>query len=657
MSAVPLWTPSPSRVAASHLTHFQQQWQEHTGEEWADYFAMHRHSVQHAEAFWAYYLQYSQLPFGGKCKAVMQGTMPNVQWFAGLTTNYARAALYPAGIDDDDAAILALSEGSEGGEGGGEEWTFAQLRQAVCTCAAMMRQHGVGDGDRIAALVSNTPEAVVILLAAASIGAVFSSCSPDFGAEAAGARFGQIAPKLLFAHAGYVYNGKWFSTAKTIQQLTEALPSVVQTIVIHPKKSPPPPLSNTATTWADWMATPAPLAELAFADVGFDHPLYILYSSGTTGEPKAIIHRTGGVMLKHHSEHRLHSNLSPRDRALYFTTCGWMMWNWLVSGLLLGECIVLYDGSPAHPQLAALWLQAARWRINFVGTSARYIHSCKDASLDLQEQMAGDWLRTVAVTGSPLSDAGFSWVYAHVHADVHLCVISGGTDIVGCFLHGNVNLPVYARQMQVATLGCDIAAYSPAGEAVEQAVGELVCRNAVPSMPLAFVADDEQKRYHAAYFHTFANVWQHGDLLETTAERGFIIHGRSDATLNPSGVRIGTAELYQVLDGVPAVVEAAAVGKQQDDEQVIWLFVVLADGYALDDALRAEIKNRLRSAASPRHVPQRIFAVRQLPQTRSGKLMEVAISQLVNGREISNRSAMANPAALDDIQDVIAQVE
>ena len=645
--ATPLWTPSPERCQASAMEAFRRAVEAKHGQSLPDYDALHAWSVAQPAEFWRSYADFAGLHMLRNAPQVMSDDpMPHTRWFDGVTLNYAEQMLFPADLEDDHAdAIIAVTE-----TGHNRRYNYQQLRQEVQRCAAALEAAGVGTGDRVAAYVGNVAETVVLMLACASRGAIFSSCSPDFGEKAALARFGQIEPSVLVASDSYFYGGKRFETVESVLQLSRDIPSVHTTVFIpYPGEAA---VRSDVLIWQDWLED-APKRPLHFEALPFDHPLYILYSSGTTGLPKAIVHRAGGALLSHHKEHRLHCDIRPDDSVLYFTTCGWMMWNWLVSVLAQGARIVLYEGSPSHPSLERLWQLVEELQLSFFGTSARFIHGCKDAGMRPSELADLSALRCIASTGSPLSPAGFAWVYEAVKADLHLASISGGTDIVSCFMLGNPTLPVYEGQIQSPGLGVDLVAYNDAGQAVSQEPGELICRQPLPSMPLKFWNDPDFSRYHGAYFDTFPGVWRHGDLIEITAQGGVIVYGRSDATLNPGGVRIGTAELYRPLEEMEEVLEAAAVSKRQDGDEVIWLFVVLRAGVNLDEALEKRIRSTLRQQASPRHVPKTILQVPALPRTRSGKMMEIAVARLINGQSVPNREVIANPEALDAIAEVV----
>ncbi len=646
----PLWTPSPQRVAQSNLERFQNAAQARFGLELPDYAALHAWSVQRSADFWAFYAEWAGLRLSEPETVLSNDPMPYTRWFEGSSLNYAEKLLYPPGLASSlQAAVIAMTE-----TGAEQILSYAELRVLVARCAEALKREGVVEGDRVAAFACNLPETLAVLLASASLGAIFTSCSPDFGFEAAHARFGQIEPKALFASPLYFYGGKRFETLVTVQKLSENLPSLKR-VVLLPYPGEAMPAREGFIPWEDWLEPNAP--ELSFAQLPFDHPLYILFSSGTTGLPKAIVHRAGGALLKHHTEHKLHSDIKPGDRVFFFTTCGWMMWNWLASVLAQGATLVQFEGSPAHPDLEVLWKLAEKHGVSFFGASARYLHSLQSEGLEPKARRDLSQLRTLASTGSPLSSAGFRYVYDAIKDDLHLASISGGTDIVGCFMLGVPTRPVYLGQIQGPALGVDLAALGENGQPVLGEPGELVCRNPVPSMPLKFWNDPDFEHYLSAYFDLYPGLWRHGDLIELTLQGGVVVYGRSDATLNPGGVRIGTAELYRPLEPLSEVLEATAVGKKEGEDEVIWLFVVLQEGVTLTPELERRIRSAIRTHASPRHVPGRILAVSQLPRTRSGKAMEIAVSRLVNGQSVPNREVMANPEALDEIGRVLGERE
>ncbi len=647
-SRVPLWTPDAERVSASALEAFRLAAAAVAGRELRDYDELHAWSVAEPELFWPALARFLALPLGGSARrAVSDGPMVEAAWFEGATLNFAEALLYPRAVTDpDQTAIIALSETDFTGE---RRLSYRELRALVARVAGALRASGVGPGDQVVAFAANVPETVAVLLACAGIGAVFATCSPDFGEAAAAARFGQLAPKLLFATTVYRYGGKRFDTSKAVAALARELAVDVVRLPSHGEEDAT--AEAPGASWEEWLARGPERTALELSALPFDQPLYVLFSSGTTGKPKALVHRAGGALLTHAKEQRLHLDIRPGDTVVYFTTCGWMMWNWLVSVLAQGAAAVLYDGSPSHPDPTALLEAADRLGFTLFGTSARFVHALMAAGVTPRERFALERLRTVAVTGSPLATAGYAYIYDSFKPDLHLASVSGGTDIVGCFMIGVPTLPVYAGELQRPALGVDLAVYDETGTELSEGPGELVCRKPLPSMPLRLVDDPTGSRYRAAYFEAFPGVWRHGDLIERTPTGGVIVHGRSDATLNPGGVRIGTAEIYRPLEAVGEVVEAAAVGRQEPGsvDQEIWLFVVL-EGSALTRELAATIRAVLRSEASPRHVPKRIFSLSELPRTRSGKPMELAIAQLVNRGALTNLEVIANPEVLREVE-------
>ncbi len=637
----PLWTPPRARVAASAMEAFRLAGERATAASLPDYAALHAWSVARPDEFWGLLAEKLELPFRSRAATVRStDPMPHTRWFEGGTLNYAEALLHPRGVAADAVAIVSAVEG-----GGETSLTWPELRDATARTRAALLAAGVGEGDAVAAFAANLPEAVITLLACASLGAVFTSCSPDFGAEAAAARFEQVGPKVLVASGAYRYGGKLMDRSETVAALRRRLKTLVQTVeLVYPGEGPR--LAG-APTWDEWLAGAA--GPLEFTALPFDHPLYVLYSSGTTGAPKAMVHRAGGALLTHRKEHALHSDIGPGDVVYYFTTTGWMMWNWLVSALASGATVVLFDGSPAWPDPQVTFRLAERLGVTFFGTSARFIQELSRQGLSPGEACDLSALRTLASTGSPLSPHGFEYVYRAVKQDLHLASISGGTDIVSCFMLGVPTLPVYAGEIQGPGLGVDLRVFDESGNDVTGEPGELVCGSPLPSMPLRFLADPDFSRYRAAYFEQYPGVWRHGDLVERTAHGGIVVYGRSDATLNPGGVRIGTAEIYRPLEAVREVAEAVAVARRLEDDQEVWLLVVLRGGAVLDEALEARIRRVIRESTSPRHVPKRIIDVPELPRTRSGKTMELAVSRLVNGRPMTNREVVANPQALDQI--------
>jgi acetoacetyl-CoA synthetase len=523
-----------------------------------------------------------------------------------------------------------------------ETLTYRELCVRVAALAAALAADGVVAGDRMAGYVPNVSDAVVAMLATVSLGGVWSSCSPDFGVDGLVERFGQIAPKVLFTADGYYYNGKVQDSLARVAEALAQLPSVQRVVVIPVTGGSGVP--DTAVMLSDYVAGAA--TELRFERLPFDHPLFILYSSGTTGKPKCIVHGAGGSLLEHQKEHLLHTDLGPQDVFFYFTTCGWMMWNWLVSGLATGCTIVLYDGAPGYPQVDSLLKLIDEEGITVFGTSAKYLSLLDKEGARPAGRYGLASLKTILSTGSSLSPESFRYVYRHIKQDVLLSSIAGGTDILGAFASGNPCLPVYAGELQCKGLGLDVDVLDDDGRPVTQRKGELVCRQSFPSVPLGFWDDPGDSRFHAAYFARFDNVWTHGDYAEITAHDGLIIHGRSDALLNPGGVRIGTAEIYRQVDKIPAVLESVAVGQTWGDDCRVILFVRLQAGVQLDEALAATIRKTIRDNTTPRHVPARIVQVQDIPRTRSGKLAEIAVRKTIHGEAVGNTEALANPESL-----------
>lgn len=634
----PLWTPSPERVAAARLTAFAGA----VGMSGARYPELHRWSVEHPEEFWAAAWGELGMPGAVPSPIVAPGSdMASTVYFPGATLNVAEVILAGRGAAPDAEMFVALDE-----TGRRQSLTRAEAASLVGEVAAALAADGVEAGDRVVAWLPNGLEAMIVMLAAASIGAVFSSASPDFGADGVLDRFGQIAPVVLVATDGYRYGGKAFDCLGRLSEIRSGLPTLRRTVVVPTIGKPVP---EAVTAWADWVE-PHRGAVPAFEELPFDHPWYVLYSSGTTGVPKCIVHRAGGVLIQHLKEHQLQCDIGPGDRVMYFTTCGWMMWNWLASVPASGATAVLYDGSPFTPGPSALFDVAEAERLTFLGVGAKFIDSVrKDGYRPVEHNDLGH-LRALGSTGSPLSVESFEWVYDAVAPDVHLASISGGTDLCGCFVCGDPTSPVYAGEIQRPALGMAVDVYDDGGSPVGPGVrGELVCTQPFPSMPLRFWGDDSGARYHAAYYERFPGVWAHGDYASWTEHGGMIIHGRSDTTLNPGGVRIGTAEIYRQVERIPQVLEALAFGQVWEGDTRIVLLVRLAGGVVLDRALVDDIKSRIRTGCTPRHVPAVVAVVDDLPRTRSGKLAELAVAEIVNGGVVRNTSALANPESLDAI--------
>jgi acetoacetyl-CoA synthetase len=633
--AAPLWTPTPERADATRLAAFRRR----AG--LADYEALHEWSVDAGAEFWPLVWTDCGILGDPGARVIEHGDhFWETRFFPDAHLSVAENLLATrSGVDPDDDAIVALDE-----EGTRTVRSWASLTSEVGAAAAALRTHGVRPGDRVVAWLPNATEAVVVMLAAASIGAVFSSTSPDFGTRGVLDRFGQIEPVVLVAADSYAYGGRRFDCLERLAEIGAGLPTLRATVVVGDAPQGTIP-------WDDFLAphrgTPVPRERFAF-----DHPWYVLYSSGTTGVPKCIVHRAGGVLLQHVKEHPLHCDVRPGDRILYFTTTGWMMWNWLISTLASGATAVLYDGSPFYPGPEALFDVAEADRITLLGVSAKFIDTVGKAGVEPRRTHDLEPLRTICSTGSALSPEGFRVVYERVKRDVHLASISGGTDLCGCLVGGDPTGPVYAGELQRPALGLATDVADAEGGSLRDSpgvAGELVCRAPFPSMPLGFWNDTDGSRYHAAYFDRFPETWWHGDFASWTVHSGMVILGRSDATLNPGGVRIGTAEVYRVVEAMPTVLEALAFGQDRDGDVRVVLLVQLAPGAQLTDELQAEIRARIRTECSPRHVPAVIAAVDDLPRTRSNKLVELAVADAVHGRPVRNREALANPEAIDAI--------
>jgi acetoacetyl-CoA synthetase len=645
----PLWTPSEKRQSSSNLCRFMDELESSVGVELQSYADILGFSTEKPEVFWLKLWEFCGVVAETRGKPVLVDgdKMPGGRFFPDARLNYAENLLRK---NDDDPALIFWGEDKIK-----TAMTWRQLNAYVAQTHRALAGAGIKRGDRVCAVVPNHPETIVAILATASLGAIWSSCSPDFGERGILDRFGQIEPKLLFTCDAYFYAGKTHSLAEKIAKVLSQLPSVEHTVVID--------YTGQAATMAAQLPEAKTLeafrsteseAPTAFAQMPFDHPLYILYSSGTTGIPKCIVHRAGGILLKHLCEIVLNSDVKPGDRLFYFTTCGWMMWNWLVSGLAAGATLLLYDGSPFHPSERALFDFADAADMTIFGTSAKYIDSVRKTGWRARDTHKLKNLRTMLSTGSPLSAENFDFVYDAIKPDIHLASISGGTDICGCFVGGNPLGSVWRGEIQGPMLGMAMDVLDDNGHPVKQEKGEMVCTKPFPSMPVMFWNDADGQKYHNAYFARFDNIWCHGDFAEITVHGGFIIHGRSDATLNPGGVRIGTAEIYAQVERIPEVLEALAIGQDWDNDVRIVLFVRLAPGVALDDKLIGLIKKQVRDGASPRHVPAVILAVKDIPRTKSGKITELAVREIVHGREVKNREALANPEALDLFRNLAA---
>ncbi len=648
-SETPLWAPSQSRIENTTLARFMKSLEGKTGQNFSDYTALWSWSVGHIPEFWDFLWDYCSV-IGEKGPVILENETDLMQarFFPQGRINYAENLLRQ---NDSQPALIFRNERQEE-----RILSFKQLHEAVSQWQQAFQAAGIMAGDRIAGFMPNMPESIIAMLAATSLGAIWSSASPDFGVQGVIDRFGQIAPKILVTVDGYFYNGKTLDCLEKLKEILPQLPSLQQTIIV-PFVNASLDLSSLRKQGSDVIqmqdyVAPFTAQNISFVRVAFNHPLFIMFSSGTTGVPKCIVHGHGGTLLQHLKEHHLHSDIHAGDVVFYFTTCGWMMWNWLVTGLATGASVLLYDGSPFYPDGNVLWDYAVQHQCTFFGTSAKYIDALKSDGYHIAKTHDLGPLRTIASTGSPLMHESFDYVYDRIKADVHLASISGGTDIVSCFMLGNPISPVWRGELQCAGLGMAVDVYDDHKHPLRDQAGELVCTKPFPSRPVEFWHDENAERYRSAYFETFDNIWCHGDWVAKTPHNGFIVYGRSDATLNPGGVRIGTAEIYRQVEKIEAIQESIAVGQDWEGDVRVILFVILKQGWALDSNLIKEIKTQIRNGASPRHVPAKIIAVTDIPRTKSGKITEIAVRDVIMGRKIKNIEALANPAALTLYQDL-----
>jgi len=638
-----LWTPSAERIAQSNITAFIVQvnarWQAGA----TDHASLYEWSIRQPERFWESVWDFAEV-IGEKGAApflVDGARMPGAKWFPGARLNFAENLLRR---QDDHAAMVFWGEDKVK-----RTLSFRELHEQVSRLAQALRQLGVAPGDRVAGFMPNMPETIAAMLATSSLGAVWSSCSPDFGVQGVLDRFGQIEPKVLFCVDGYHYGGKTHDSLERVREIAARLPTLERIVVVPYVSDAPMAGVANATTLGEFIA-PHVAGAIDFERLPFDHPLYILYSSGTTGVPKCIVHGAGGTLLQHIKEHRLHTDLKREDRLFYFTTCGWMMWNWLASGLASEATLLLFDGSPFYPNPSVLFDFAEKERMNVFGTSAKYIDGIAKVGLEPRKTHRLESLRTMTSTGSPLSPESFEYVYRSIKQDLLLSSISGGTDIVSCFVLGSPLLPVWKGEIQARGFGLKVEVFDDLGRSVVGEKGELVCTAPFPSMPVRFWNDADGRKYHDAYFAKFPGVWCHGDYMELTTRGTAVIYGRSDAVLNPGGVRIGTAEIYRQVEQLPEVVESLVIGQDWQGDVRVVLFVRLREGCTLDDALSRRIKLQIRTNTTPRHVPARICQVADIPRTKSGKIVELAVRNVVHGLPVKNQEALANPEALEQFR-------
>lgn len=636
-----VWKPTAEQIKNSQITRFINFLANKSVTDLNNSDELYDWSIKYPEQFWSQFWEFSEIKSSKKWDVVLENghDMLNARWFVGSKLNYAENLLRRR---DDELAIIFRGEDKV-------EWkyTFAEVYHQVARLAKSLRDLGVVEGDRVAGFMPNLPQTIMAMLAASSIGAIWSSCSPDFGVQGVLDRLGQIEPKILFTIDGYFYNGKQLDCREKVAEIVKQLPSVEKVILTDYTGSKADISTiNNSVWWNDCLAAPS-VTEIAFQQVNFDHPLVIMYSSGTTGIPKCIVHSVGGTLIQHLKEHILHTDVRSGDRIFYFTTCGWMMWNWLVSALATGATLLLFDGAPTYPGPEVLWDYAADYKMNVFGTSAKYIATLEKSGYKPKEHPGLDHLHTILSTGSPLLPDSYDYVYRDIKHSVKLCSISGGTDIVSCFALGNPVKPIHRGELQQRGFGLNVQIYTDEGiPAKTDEKGELVCIAPFPCQPIYFWHDTNKVKYKAAYFERFTNVWCHGDYASLSADQGLTIYGRSDTTLNPGGVRIGTAEIYRQVETIEEILEAAVVGQETGDDVRVVLFVRMQAGKVLTEEIQHKIKTKIRTGASPRHVPAKIVVVSDIPRTVSGKIAELAVKNVIHGEVVKNKNALANPDSL-----------
>ncbi len=648
----PIWTPSSESVKNSNLTQYFSFLKKHSHKDFNNYTDLYNWSITEIEEFWKSIWEYSQIIHSKSYFSILnKRIMPGAKWFEGVELNFAENLLR---YRDDRIALISIREKHPT-----IHLTYKQLYNLVARCAEGLKRLGVKKGNRVAGFVTNYPESVIAMLATTSLGAIWSSTSPDFGIDGVFDRFSQIEPKILFAIKSYNYAGKNINSLEKIEKLSSRITSIKKVILIDEFEDPNnisqfdsnKIRSSNYIKFKDLINNTS--TDIHFEQVPFDHPVYIMYSSGTTGKPKCIVHGAGGTLLQHFKELHLHTDVKREDKFAYYTTCGWMMWNWLVSSLQLGASVVLIDGSPVYPDNEFLWKKIEEEGITIFGTSPKFLSSIEKAGLIPNEKSNLSKLKTILSTGSPLSEENFNWVYKNVKSDLQLSSISGGTDIVSCFMLGCPILPVYSGEIQCRGLGMEVEAYDDNGNPVIDEKGELVCTEPFPSSPVYFWNDSNNEKYRKAYFDRFPNVWHHGDFIKIKKNGGVVVYGRSDATLNPGGVRIGTSEIYRIVESIDEVVDSLVVGQNWKNDVRVVLFVILKNEIVIDDKLVEKIKTKIRTSTTPRHVPAIVYQVESIPHTISGKKVELAVTRILNGEMVDNKEALANPESLEEYYELI----
>ncbi len=637
----PIWTPSQNRMIESNLYQYMQRMSRRFQKQFSNYDALYQWSIDSIDDFWESIWDEAGIISSEKYVSIRHGNnMFGTKWFESAQLNFAENLLK---YTDSHTAIISKSESRTT-----STITYSELHEQVARCAKGLKTLGVTKNDRVAAFIPNIVEAVIAMLAVTSIGAIWSSCSPDFGLQGVLDRFSQIQPKVLLTANGYTYNGKTFDSLERVATIKERIPSIKTVIIIPLIEQTISTSISGSTDWDQLLHNQA--TTIDFEQLPFDHPVYIMYSSGTTGIPKCIVHGAGGTLLQHYKEHVLHTDINRSDVVTYFTTCGWMMWNWLISVLQTGATMYLFDGSPSYPNINILWNAIETNRITHFGTSPKFLSSCENTSIKPYEEVDLSSLKTILSTGAPLTDNNFDYVYNNIKQDVQLSSISGGTDILSCFMLGCPLLPVYKGEIQCRGLGMKVEAYDPQGQPLLEQVGELVCTAPFPSMPVSFYNDPDNLKYKSAYFDLYQDIWAHGDFIKITKHGGIVVSGRSDATLNPGGVRIGTAEIYAPVEEMEEINDSIVVAQRYNNDVRILLFVQLHEQYILTDELRQKIKARIRQRQTPRHVPAVILAVNSIPYTISGKKVEIAVTRTIHGETVPNKDALMNPESLQQYE-------